>query len=156
MRCINYECSNDLTAWELKRINAYKFSKTRFCIHCRLKKTGVNRLRCLDCGGVMSNNDNRIRCVSCANKIRKIRRDIVLKGMPILEKICLKCNNKYNTKYKTQLYCSKKCYYIIRKRVHTAYSREQYRVKTGYYKRIIKKLVECGYTVIPPNLNSTI
>jgi hypothetical protein len=69
VNCINVNCSNKLTEFELKKILPTKFSKYRLCVKCR-SMTNITNVECLDCKKPI-NLSMKIYCSDCAKRRRR-------------------------------------------------------------------------------------
>jgi len=63
---------------------------------------------------------------------------------------CKTCNVKFWSDRQNKLYCSKSCYFLIRKLKHNDRSVKRYRLEHGTYNKWIVELRALGYIVIPP------
>ena len=69
MKCLNESCDEELTEFEIKRLDV-KFSWQRFCINCRRYKHRIKCINCQSCNCVMSfnvgsSNVIKIYCSNC-------------------------------------------------------------------------------------------
>ena len=62
--CINVDCINDLSEFELSRLTKY-FNKYRFCRHCRGHIHKITDTVCDECGKNIHNNSSKLYCPQC-------------------------------------------------------------------------------------------
>jgi hypothetical protein len=63
MKCIVFQCKNQLTEWELGKINPIKFSKFRMCKYCRTYNK--DELRECTCGKPFQGGGMSLYCDDC-------------------------------------------------------------------------------------------
>ena len=69
--CLNSECANELSAWELRRMNPVRISKNWFCCKCRSFAHRKNiYVLCFECGNRFIFNNNQKYCDNCATHAR--------------------------------------------------------------------------------------
>jgi len=73
--CMNYDCQNELSDFELKKVNAH-FNLYRLCAKCRRKWTKVSFLRCQRCNERFDFLGNKMRCKPCT-RLRKLENNRV-------------------------------------------------------------------------------
>ncbi len=69
IQCINVDCKNDLTDFELTRLTRY-FNKYRFCRYCRGHIHRISDTVCDDCGIHLHNNTSKLYCTKCVSDRR--------------------------------------------------------------------------------------
>jgi hypothetical protein len=78
VKCANYDCTNNLTEFELNKIKkgGRRSERCKFCIKCRLYKMRIHnfRVNCSLCGEIIYYNDNTKYCKNC--KIDKNRKRV--------------------------------------------------------------------------------
>lgn len=74
--CSNADCSNELTPFELKRIEAKhsQHSKYRYCVKCRRYRSAITRIRCQRCECIIYDFQTIFQtvCKDCAKKRHRV------------------------------------------------------------------------------------
>jgi hypothetical protein len=69
LKCLNFECDNNLTEYETSKISDYnRYSKKRFCVKCRHDIKKIQFVRCLRCGNKKQVNGLKVICWECRKK----------------------------------------------------------------------------------------
>lgn len=80
MKCRNFDCSNILTDFEIKRQLPNKFNKYKFCRKCRNFTYKIHRVFCEDCNKSMMQQGQKLYCDKCANeRTKKTSRELYQK-----------------------------------------------------------------------------
>ncbi len=98
--CMNYECNNALTSYELEKIKngkTYSYFGIHFCRSCRSRLTHLTRFKCIKCGKPFSSTiTGKYYCADCSShKHRGLR-------------YCRICSER--VPFGKKQYCSKECY----------------------------------------------
>ena len=90
MKCIVFQCKNQLTEWELGKINPIKFSKFRMCKYCRTYNK--DELRECTCGKPFQGGGMSLYCDDC----KQARKDEYDRNRPKMPK---EKQAEYNRRY---------------------------------------------------------
>lgn len=82
MKCANFDCKNNLTDFELKRISK-RFSKYHLCIRCRRSKI-VYQIGCFECGKAIEYDKMTSFCDDCFHENRLERERLRMRNLKLL------------------------------------------------------------------------
>jgi hypothetical protein len=69
--CLNADCENHLSAWELRRMHPVRISKWWFCGKCRhIAHRQPIYVKCFECDKRFIQQNNQKYCNACVNRAR--------------------------------------------------------------------------------------